>query len=173
MALIKTLRGFVPQIDETCFLAETAVIIGDVIMGKECSVWYNAVIRGDVNFIRIGNRVNIQDGVVIHTLYQKSQVHIGNCVTISHHATVHGAIISDNVLVGIGAIILDNAQIGNNTIIAAGSLVLSETIVESNSIYGGVPAKKIKNISEEHSRNLIDKIADNYVMYSEWYKNDK
>ncbi len=171
MALIKEVRGFTPEIGEDCFIAETAVIIGDVIMGNECSVWYNAVLRGDVNSIRIGNRVNIQDGAVLHTLYQKSQIHIGNNVTVSHNVTLHGCIIEDNSLIGIGAIVLDDARVGSNSIIAAGSLVLSGQIIEPNSVYGGVPAKKIKEIDPDQSKNMIDRIANNYVMYAGWYKN--
>jgi len=169
MALIKSVRGFTPQIGENCYLAETATIIGDTIIGNECSIWFNAVLRGDVNSIRIGNRVNIQDGAVLHTLYQKSVVIIGNNVTVGHNAVIHGATIKDNVLIGIGAIILDNAVISENTIIAAGALILDGTITESNSIYAGVPAKKVKEISETHTKEMIQKIANNYLMYASWY----
>lgn len=169
MALIKALRGFVPSIGDNCFLADTAVIIGDVVIGDECSVWFNAVLRGDVNSIRIGNNVNIQDGAVLHTLYQKSVIEIGNNVTIAHNAVIHGARIADNVLVGIGAIILDHAVIGENSIIAAGAVVLSNTIVEPGSIYGGNPAKKLKDTEPGHSETMIRRIAQNYKMYSGWY----
>lgn len=170
MALIKKVRGFIPKMGEDCFLAETAVIIGDVEMGDKCSIWYNAVLRGDVNSIRIGNNVNIQDGSVLHTLYEKSQVHIGNDVSVGHNVTIHGAIIHDNVLIGIGATVLDHAEIGENSIIAANSLVLTGTKVEPNSIYAGVPAKKVKDIEPGQSKEMIHKIANNYAMYAGWYK---
>lgn len=170
MALIKQVRGFTPEIGENCYLAETAAVIGDVIIGNDCSIWFNAVLRGDVNSIRIGNSVNIQDGVILHTLFEKSVVEIGNRVTIAHNAVIHGAKIEDNVLVGIGAIILDNAIIGQNSIIAAGAVVLSDTIIETGSIYAGNPAKKIKNINPDQSVNMIERIAENYKMYAEWYK---
>jgi carbonic anhydrase/acetyltransferase-like protein (isoleucine patch superfamily) len=173
MALIKTLRGFVPVIGENCFLAETAVIIGDVVIGDECSIWFNAVLRGDVNSIRIGNNVNIQDGAVLHTLYQKSVIEVGNNVTIAHNAVIHGARIADNVLVGIGAIILDHAEIGENSIIAAGAVVLSDSIIEPGSIYGGNPAKKLKDTEPGHTETMIRRIAQNYKMYAGWYtRND-
>lgn len=170
MALIKSVRGFTPQYGKDCYFAENATIIGDVVLGDNCSVWFNAVLRGDVNSIRVGNNVNIQDGAVLHTLYQKSVVEIGDNVTIAHNAVVHGAKISDNVLIGIGAIILDYAEIGENSIIAAGAVVLSKTIVEPGSIYAGNPAKKIKDIDPEQSINMIQKIANNYKTYSDWYK---
>lgn len=172
MALIKKVRGFVPEIGEDCFLAETAVIIGDVKMGNGCSVWYGAVLRGDVNSIRIGNKVNIQDGSVLHTLYEKSQIHIGDNVSIGHNVTIHGATIKNDVLIGIGATVLDNAMIGENSIIAANSLVLTGTIVEPNSIYAGVPAKKVKTIDPEQTSEMINKIANNYKMYADWYKEE-
>lgn len=170
MALIKSVRGFNPIFGDNCFLAENATIIGDVIIGDDCSIWYSTVLRGDVNSIKIGNRVNIQDGSVLHTLYQKSTIEIGNNVSIGHNVTIHGATIKDNVLVGIGATILDNAVIHKNTIIAANSLVLSNTIVEANSVYGGVPAKKIKDIEPNQTKEMIEKIATNYLMYASWYK---
>ncbi len=170
MALIRSVRGFTPQFGEDCFFAETAAIIGDVIMGDGCSVWYGAVLRGDVNSIRIGNRVNIQDGAVLHTLYQKSTVEIGDNVTIAHNAVVHGAKIESNVLVGMGAILLDHAEIGENSIIAAGSIVLSGTKIEPGSIYAGNPAKRIKDVNKEQTRVMIEGIAKNYKMYSDWYK---
>lgn len=170
MALIKSVRGFTPQIGEGCFLAENATIVGDVVMGNECSVWFNAVVRGDVNSIRIGNRVNIQDCAVLHTLYQKSVIEIGNNVSIGHNVTVHGACIKNNVLIGMGATILDDAVISENTIIAAGSVVLAKTITEPNSIYAGVPAVKVKDIDPAQTEEMVNKIARNYVMYSSWYK---
>lgn len=172
MALIKSVRGFDPVIGNNCYLAETAVIIGDVVMGDECSIWFGAVLRGDVNSIRIGNKVNIQDGAVLHTLYEKSVVEIGNSVTIGHNAVVHGAKIHDRVLIGIGAIVLDNAVIGENTIVAAGALVKDSSILEPNSIYAGVPAKKVKEIDPEQSSEIIDKIADNYIFYAGWYEEE-
>lgn len=172
MALVKKVRGFIPKMGNNCYLAETAVVIGDVIMGDNCSIWFNAVLRGDVNSIRIGNNVNIQDGTVLHTLYEKSQVHIGNNVSIGHNVTIHGAKISDNVLIGIGATVLDHAEIGENSIIAANSLVLTGTKVEPNSVYGGVPAKKIKDIEPEQTKEMIHKISNNYAMYAGWYKQE-
>ncbi len=173
MAIIREVRGFIPKYGDNCFFAETAVVIGDVIMGNECSVWYNAVLRGDVNSIRIGNCVNIQDGAVLHTLYQKSQIHIGDNVTVSHNVTLHGCNIENNVLIGIGAIVLDDAIIGTNSIIAAGSLILTGQKIEPNSVYAGVPAKKIKDIEPGQSKNMIEKIANNYIMYAGWYNENK
>lgn len=170
MALIKQVRGFIPVIGKDCFLAENATIVGDVIIGDNCSIWFNAVLRGDVNSIRIGNKVNIQDGAVLHTLYEKSKVIIGDNVTIGHNATVHGAIIRDNALIGIGSTVLDHAEIGENTIIAANALVLTNAKLEPNSIYAGVPAKKIKEIEPHQTREMIEKIANNYIMYAGWYK---
>lgn len=170
MALIKTVRGFTPQIGNECFLADNATIVGDVIMGNGCSVWFNAVLRGDVNSIRIGNKVNIQDGAVLHTLYQRSQIHIGNNVSIAHGVNIHGATIKDNVLIGIGATVLDHAIIGENSIIAAGALIKDSTVVEPNSIYAGVPAKRVKTIDPHQTKNMIEKIANNYKMYASWYQ---
>jgi len=170
MALIKSVRGFTPTIGDNCFLADNAVIIGDVTIGNNCSIWYSAVIRGDVNSIKIGNNVNIQDGTILHTLYKKSVIEIGDNVSVGHNVTIHGATIKDNVLIGIGATILDNAIINSNTIIAANSLVLSGSIIEPNSIYAGVPAKKIKDIKPAQSKEMIEKIANNYLMYANWYK---
>ncbi len=172
MALIKSIRGFTPVFGNNVFLAENATIIGDVIIGDDCSIWYNAVLRGDVNSIRIGNKVNIQDGTVLHTLYQKSVVEIGNNVSVGHNVTIHGAKIEDNVLIGIGATILDHAVIGSNSIIAANSLVLTGTIVEPNSVYAGVPAKKVKDIEPRQTAEMINKIANNYLMYAGWYKEE-
>jgi carbonic anhydrase/acetyltransferase-like protein (isoleucine patch superfamily) len=170
MAIIKSVRGFIPAFGNDCFLAENAVIIGDVIMGEGCSIWYSAVLRGDVNSIRLGNNVNIQDNATLHTLYEKSVVIIGNNVSVGHNAVIHGASIHDNVLIGIGAIVLDHAVIGENSIIAAGALVKTGTIVEPNSIYAGIPAVKVKNINPEQSKEMIFKIANNYRMYAGWYK---
>ncbi len=172
MALIKTVRGYTPEFGEDCYLSENATIIGDVVMGNECSIWFNAVLRGDVNSIRMGNKVNIQDGAVLHTLYNESVVEIGDNVTVGHNATIHGAKIENNVLVGMGATILDHAVIGENSIIAANSLVLDSTIVEPNSIYAGVPAKRIKTIEPRQSKDMIQKIASNYVIYSNWFKEE-
>ncbi|MCK5821660.1 MAG: gamma carbonic anhydrase family protein [Bacteroidales bacterium] len=169
MALIKTVRGLTPKIGTNCYLAENATIIGDVEIGDDCSIWFNTVIRGDVNWVRIGNKVNIQDGAVLHTLYKKSTIVIGDSVSIGHNAVIHGAKIHNRVLVGIGAIILDHAEIGENSIIAAGALIRDSTIVEPNSIYAGVPARKIKEIDPEQSREMIDKIANNYLFYAGWY----
>lgn len=170
MALIKTVRGFSPKFGENCFFAENATVIGDVVMGKDCSVWYNTVLRGDVNSIRIGNGVNIQDGSVLHTLYEKSTIEIGDYVSIGHNVTIHGAAIKDYALVGMGSTILDHAVIGEGAIVAAGSLVLSNTIIESGSIWGGVPAKFIKKVDPEQAKELNQKIAHNYLMYADWYK---
>lgn len=173
MALIKNVRGFKPRIGEGCYLADTATIIGDTIIGNNCSIWYNTVIRGDVNSIRIGNKVNIQDGTVLHCLYERSTITIGDNVSIGHNAVIHGAKICDNVLIGIGAIVLDDAVIGENSIVAAGALVLAGTIVEPGSIWGGVPAKFIKKTEPEQTEEMIKKIADNYLMYAGWYKTDE
>lgn len=170
MAIIKSVRGFTPVYGENCYFSENAVIVGDVVLGNDCSVWFGAVLRGDVNSIRIGNKVNIQDGAVVHTLYEKSIAEIGNNVSLGHNVVVHGAKICDNVLIGIGAIILDHAVIGENSIIAAGSLIKTGTIVEPNSIYAGVPAKRVKSIDATQTKEMIEKIANNYLMYSSWYK---
>ena len=169
MKIIKPLRGKTPQVPSDCFIAENAVIIGDVVMGKQCSIWYNAVIRGDVHYIKIGNKVNIQDGAVIHATYQKSPTTIGNNVSIGHNALVHGCTIKDNVLVGMGSIIMDDCIVESNSIIAAGAVVTKGTKVESGSIYAGVPAKKVKDISQELISGEIDRIANNYIKYASWY----
>jgi carbonic anhydrase/acetyltransferase-like protein (isoleucine patch superfamily) len=172
MALIKSVRGYTPIFGKNCYMAETAVIIGDVVVGDDCSLWFGAILRGDVNSIRIGNKVNIQDGAVLHTLYEKSVIEIGNSVSIGHNAVIHGAKIHDRVLIGIGAIILDHAVIGENSIIAAGALVKDSAIIEPNSIYAGVPAKKVKDIDPGQTREMIDKIANNYLFYAGWYKEE-
>ncbi|MFZ4753066.1 MAG: gamma carbonic anhydrase family protein [Chitinophagaceae bacterium] len=169
-ALILPVKGVSPQIPESCFLAPNATVVGDVVMGEECSVWFNAVIRGDVNSIRIGNKVNIQDGACIHCTYEKTKTVIGDRVSIGHHALVHGCTLEDNVLIGMGAIVMDNAFVGTNTIIAAGAVVLENMQCESGSIYAGVPAKKVKDISQELIHGEINRIAENYVMYSSWFK---
>lgn len=155
---------------ENCFIAPNATIVGDVVMGNDCSVWFNAVVRGDVNSIRMGNKVNIQDGAVIHATYQKTKTTIGNNVSIGHNAIVHGCTVEDNVLIGMGAIVMDNAHIGSNTIIAAGAVVLEGTQVEAGTIYAGVPAKKVKTISQELIHGEIDRIANNYIMYADWFR---
>jgi carbonic anhydrase/acetyltransferase-like protein (isoleucine patch superfamily) len=170
MALIKSVRGFTPVFGKNCYLAENTTVIGDVVVGDDCSIWFNTVLRGDVNSIRIGNKVNIQDGAVLHTLYQKSTIDIGDNVSIGHNVTIHGATLKNDVLIGIGATILDHAIIGENSIIAANALVLSNTIVEPNSVYAGVPAKKVKEIEPSQSKEMIEKIANNYLMYASWYK---
>jgi carbonic anhydrase/acetyltransferase-like protein (isoleucine patch superfamily) len=170
MALLKPVNGIHPKIGNDCYLAENSTIVGDVIMGDQCSVWFNAVIRGDVNSIRMGNKVNVQDGAVLHCTYQKTKVVIGNNVSIGHNALVHGCTIHDNVLIGMGAIVMDNCEIGSNTIIAAGAVVLENTKVEPGVIYAGVPAKKIKDINQELINGEINRIADNYLMYSNWFK---
>ena len=170
MPLILPVKGISPKIGSNCYIAPNATITGDVIMGDDCSIWFNAVLRGDVNIIRLGNRVNVQDGVIIHCTYEKASAHIGNNVSIGHNAIVHGCVIADNVLVGMGAILMDNCRVGTNSIIAAGAIVLENTIIEPGSIYAGVPAKKVKDISEEMISGEIDRISQNYVMYSSWYK---
>ncbi len=170
MSLILAVKGIMPALGSNCYIAPNATLAGDVIMGNDCSVWFNAVVRGDVNSIRIGNKVNIQDGAIIHCTYLKASTTIGNNVSIGHNAIVHGCVIDDNVLIGMGAIVMDHAKIGSNSIIAAGAVVLENTIVEPESIYAGVPAKKVKNIPEEMISGEIDRIANNYVTYAEWFK---
>jgi len=173
MALIKSVRGFVPIFGEKCFLADNATIIGDVIMGDGCSIWFNTVLRGDVNSIRIGNNVNIQDGSVLHTLYQKSIIEIGDNVSIGHNVTIHGAKIESNALIGMGAVVLDHAVVGEGAIVAAGSVVLSNTIIEPYSIYAGVPAKFVKMADPEQTRTINKRISDNYQFYASWYEEKK
>ncbi len=173
MAIIKSVRGFTPVIGQNTFLAETAVIIGDTTIGDDCSIWYGAVLRGDVNTIRIGNRVNIQDGAVIHTLYQKSVSVIGDDVSVGHNAIIHGARVGNRCLIGMGATILDNAVIGEGSIIAANSLVLSNAVIEPGSVYAGVPAKRVKDVTPEQKKEIIERIAHDYMMYASWYKDEK
>jgi carbonic anhydrase/acetyltransferase-like protein (isoleucine patch superfamily) len=168
--IIKEIKGITPRFGNDCFLAETAVIIGDVEMGDQCSIWFNAVLRGDVHYIKLGNRVNVQDGAVIHGTYRKSPTNIGNNVSIAHNAVVHGCTIEDNVLIGMGSIVMDDCVVHSNTIIAAGAVVTAGTVVESGSIYAGVPARKVKDISEELISGEIERIAQNYIKYSGWYK---
>ena len=170
MSFIIEVKGIKPAMGNNCFIAPNATIAGDVIMGNNCSVWFNSVIRGDVNSIRMGNKVNVQDGAIIHCTYLKAATDIGNNVSIGHNAIVHGCVIDDNVLVGMGAIVMDHAKIGSNSIIAAGAVVLENTVIESGSIYAGVPAKKVKDISEALISGEINRIADNYVMYAGWFK---
>lgn len=170
MALIKTLNGITPVFGKDCFLAENATVVGDVVMGDHCSLWFNAVVRGDVHYIRIGNKVNIQDGAVIHATYKKAPTTIGNNVSIAHNAVVHGCTIHDNVLIGMGAIIMDGAVVGENSIIATGAVVTKGTVVEPNSVYAGMPAKKIREISAGLSEGEIQRIADSYIMYASWYE---
>jgi carbonic anhydrase/acetyltransferase-like protein (isoleucine patch superfamily) len=170
MPIIKPVNGKSPQISEDCYIAENATIVGEVFIGKQCSIWFNAVIRGDVHYIKMGDKVNIQDGAVLHATYLKSPTNIGNNVSIGHNAIVHGCTIHDNVLVGMGAIIMDDCVVESNSIIAAGAVVTKNTRVESGSIYAGVPAKKVKDISKELISGEIDRIANNYVKYSSWFK---
>ncbi len=170
MALILPVKNVLPQMGENCFLAPNATVVGDVVMGDDCSIWFNAVVRGDVNAIRMGNKVNVQDGAVIHCTYEKTKAIIGNNVSIGHNAIVHGCTVHDNVLIGMGAIVMDNAEIGSNTIIAAGAVVLEGTKVEPGSVYAGVPAKKIKEVSQELISGEINRIANNYLMYSSWFR---
>ncbi len=172
MGLIKSVNGKTPSIPNDTYIAENATIVGDVVMGVNCSVWFNAVIRGDVHYIKIGNKVNIQDGAIIHATYQKHPTNIGNNVSIGHNAIVHGCTINDNVLIGMGAIIMDGCIVESNTIIAAGSVVTQNTVVENGSIYAGIPAKKVKSIDSSAFSNEIERISNNYVMYSSWFKED-
>ena len=172
-AIILPVHGVFPKMGNNCYVAPNATIVSDVTMGDDCSVWFNTVIRGDVNFIRLGNKVNVQDGACIHCTYQRYGTTIGNNVSIGHNAIVHGCTLHDNVLVGMGAIVMDNCVVHSNTIIAAGAVVLENTICESGSIYAGVPAKKVKDISTELIRGEINRIANNYVKYAGWFKNPK
>ena len=169
MALILPVNGKSPKFGKNCFLAENATVTGDVEMGDHCSVWFNAVVRGDVHFIRIGNNTNIQDGAVIHCTYQEAPVHIGNNVSIAHKAIVHGCTVEDNVLIGMGAIVMDHAVIRSGTVIAAGAVVLNDTITEPGWIYAGIPAKKLKPVGEE-MKERIQRTAQNYLKYAKWYE---
>ncbi len=169
MPVILPVNGVSPVFGNDCFIAPNATIVGDVEMGNQCSIWFNAVLRGDVNIIRMGNKVNVQDGAVIHCTYLKAATHIGNNVSIGHNAIVHGCVIHDNVLIGMGAIVMDNVEVGSNSIVAAGAVVLENTKIEPGSIYAGVPAKKVKDISQEMISGEINRIAENYVMYGGWF----
>ena len=169
MALIKEVKGRLPVFGTNVYLSENATVVGEVRIGNDCSIWFNAVIRGDVNYIKIGNKVNIQDGAVIHCTYQKAPTNVGNNVTIGHNALVHGCTIHDNVLVGMGAIVMDGVVVESNSIIAAGAVVLEGIRIESGSIYAGVPAKKVKDLNEEQTASLVQGIANNYVMYASWF----
>jgi carbonic anhydrase/acetyltransferase-like protein (isoleucine patch superfamily) len=170
MPYILPVKGVMPVIPESCFIAPNATIAGDVIMGEDCSIWFNAVLRGDVNSIRMGNNVNVQDGACIHCTYLKTKTIIGNNVSIGHNAIVHGCTVADNVLIGMGAIVMDNVNIGANSIIAAGAVVLEGTVVPPGSVFAGVPAKKVKDISQELLQGEVERIANNYLMYSSWFK---
>ncbi len=172
MPVILPVKGVTPVFGADCFIAPNATIVGAVTMGDQCSIWFNAVLRGDVNTIVMGNKVNVQDGAVIHCTYLKNSTVIGNNVSIGHNAIVHGCVIADNVLIGMGSIVMDRAQIGSNSIIAAGAVVLEGTVVEPGTIYAGIPARKVKDISPELVSGEIDRIANNYVMYSGWFKED-
>jgi|SRR5690606_20006860 len=168
MALIKSIQGKSPQIPEDCFVAENATVVGEVTMGSQCSIWYNAVVRGDVHYIKMGNKVNVQDGAVIHCTYQKHPTLIGNNVSIGHNAIVHGCTIHDNVLVGMGAIIMDNCVVHSHVIVAAGAVVLQNMVLESHGIYAGVPAKRVKELDASDFAGEIERISNNYILYSSW-----
>lgn len=168
--IIKELNGVAPQFGKDCYFAETCVVVGDVVMGDQCSIWFGAVIRGDVNYIRLGDKVNIQDGAVVHCTYEKYPTNIGNNVSVGHNAIVHGCTVNDNVLIGMGAIVMDDCVVESNSIIAAGAVVTQGTTVKGGSIYAGVPAKKVKDISNELIAGEIERIAHNYIKYSGWYK---
>ena len=170
--LIKSVNGKSPSIPKDCYVAENATIVGEVTIGTSCSIWFNAVIRGDVNFITIGNKVNIQDGAIIHCTYKKHPTIIGNNVSIGHNAIVHGCTIQDNVLIGMGAIVMDNCVIESNSIVAAGAVIIQNTIVPSGTIWAGVPAKKVKDIDQSDFAGEIERISNNYVMYSSWFKEE-
>ena len=170
MPVILPVEGAHPQFGKNCFIAPNATIVGDVIMGDDCSIWFNAVVRGDVNFIRIGHKVNVQDGACIHCTFKRSGATIGNNVSIGHNAIVHGCVLHDNVLVGMGAIVMDESAVHSNTIIAAGAIVLEGTVCEAKGIYAGVPARKIKDISQEMISGEIERIANNYVRYAAWFR---
>ncbi len=170
--IVKTVNGKTPQLGEDCFIAENATIVGEVTMGDQCSIWFNAVVRGDVHFIKMGNKVNVQDGAIIHCTYKKSPTIIGNNVSIGHNAIVHGCTLKDNVLIGMGSIIMDDCIVESNSIIAAGAVVTKGTIVPSGTVFAGMPAKKIKDISPELSSGEIDRVANAYVHYSSWFKED-
>lgn len=168
MALIIPVRNHHPVIGQDCFIAENATIVGQVTIGDHCSIWFNTVIRGDVNSITIGNNTNIQDGTVIHCTYEKAATYIGSFVSVGHNAIVHGCTLEDRVLIGMGAIVMDHAVVKTGSLIAAGSVVLENTMVEPYSIYAGIPAKKIKEVGKKNAA-MIERIANNYLIYSKWY----
>ena len=170
MNIIRAVQGKSPLLGKDCFIAENATIVGEVSCGDNCSFWFNSVVRGDVNSITLGNKVNVQDGAVIHCTYQKAATTIGNNVSIGHNAIVHGCTIDDNVLIGMGAIVMDHAHIKSGSIVAAGAVVLENTVVEAGSVYAGMPAKKVKDISEDLMKGEVERIANNYQMYSGWFK---
>lgn len=173
MAVIMHVDGVYPTFGNDCFIAPNATVVGDVVTGNNCSIWFNAVVRGDVNSIRMGDKVNVQDGAIIHATFQKTKAIIGNNVSIGHNAIVHGCTLHDNVLIGMGAIVMDNVVVNSNTIIAAGAVVLENTICEAGSIYAGVPAKKVKDISAELINGEINRIANNYIRYAGWFKDQE
>ena len=173
MAFIQTVRGIAPQIGEDCFLAVNATIVGDVVLGKGCSIWFNSVLRGDVNSIRIGNNVNIQDGSVLPTLYQKSTIEIGDNVSVGHNVTLHGCHVRDYALIGMGSVVMDDVVVGEGAIVAAGSVVLSKTIIEPYTLWAGVPAKLVKKVSPAQGRELNERIANNYQMYASWFDKEE
>lgn len=170
--MIKSVNGKTPQLGNDCYIAENATIVGEVYIGNQCSIWFNAVLRGDVHYIKMGDKVNVQDGAIVHCTYQKSPTNIGNNVSIGHNAIVHGCTIKDNVLIGMGSIVMDDCIVESNSIIAAGAVLTKGTHVPSGSVFAGMPAKKIKDISPELSSGEIDRIANNYVTYSSWFKGD-
>ena len=173
MSIILPVKGVMPQIPDSCFVAPNATIVGDVIFGESCSIWFNAVVRGDVNSIRIGNKVNIQDGACLHCTYEKTQVHIGNNVSIGHNAIVHGCTIEDNVLIGMGAIVMDDCVVGEGCIVAAGSVVTQGKKLAPGTLWAGVPAKEMGPVPERLRKGEIERIANNYLKYSSWYKDDE
>lgn len=173
MAIIRSVRGFTPEIGKDTFIAENAVIVGDVKIGEECSIWYSTVVRGDVNSIRIGNRVNIQDGSVLHTLYQKSTIEIGDDVSVGHNVIIHGAKIKDYALLGMGSIVMDDAEVGEGALVAAGSVVLAKTKIGPHELWAGTPAKFVKMVEPEKAKEMNEKIARNYLMYSKWYDTEE
>ncbi|GEM51693.1 gamma carbonic anhydrase family protein [Empedobacter brevis] len=170
MAIIKELNGHAPKFGDNCFLADNAVIVGEVEMGNDCSIWFSAVVRGDVHYIKMGNKVNIQDNATIHATYQKSPTTIGNNVSIGHNAIVHGCTIHDNVLIGMGAIVMDDCIVESNSLIAAGAILTKGSHVKEGELWAGIPAKKIKDVPKELKEGEIERIANNYLMYSSWYK---
>ena len=172
MAIIKSVRGFTPKMGKNCYLADNATIIGDVVMGDDCSIWFGAVLRGDVNPIRMGKRVNIQDNCTLHTTFNDSVVEIGDDVTVGHNVVIHGARIEAQALIGIGSVLLDHVVVGSNSLVAAGSVVLERTVLEPNSLYAGVPVKRIKTVDPKRLESMIKRIAKDYVKYAEWYKED-